>query len=209
MTDEQQSTPTLRSAAQRKGWQYAIEHPEEATHPKIAAAAGVAESTVAKWLKRWRAEIGDHLFRGELAAERADRTEAARAEAEIGWAELRATEARNAGVTAGRIRNRMLELLPSVATVRVDRGDDGTAAPVVVHGPSAMEIERLSRAYERLLIGAELIDGHPSRHTMRSVPSDQWTPPQLGAGAGMTADEKRAKVLDIRERILERRAAGG
>lgn len=198
--------PTLNTPQQRAGWDYAAANPEQATRKQIADAAGVSTGTVGRWLKAWRAELGDDLFRGEIAEKRTEQTAAARAASDQMWDDLRLTEARNAGVTAGRIRNRILELLPSVATVRVDRGDDGDLTPVVVQGPKAAEIDALSRAYERLLVGAELLIGRPTRHTQRSVPSDQWTAPQLPAGM-MSDDEKRAKVIDLRDRA-RRKAAG-
>jgi transposase-like protein len=199
--------PTLRTEQQRAGWAHASENPDQATVTGIAAAAGVSTGTAAKWLRQWREQLGDDLFRSEAATARAEQTLAAREAVELMWDDLHLTEARNAGVTAGRIRTKMLELLPSVATVRVDRGADGQSEPVLVPGPPAREIEQLSRAYVRLLEAAELMSGRPTRHTRRSVPSDQWQP-AVPADA-MSDEEKRAKVLDIRERLLERRAAGG
>lgn len=206
VTDEQQRTPTLRSDKQRKGWEFASNNPTEATSAKIAAAAGVSTGTATRWIASWRDELGDTLFRGEIAARRAEQTAAARAASQIRWAELREQEAAAAGASASQIRARMLQLLPSVATVRVDRGPDGELPPVVVNGPGAAEIERLAKAYAMLLNSAELLTGHPTRHTMRSVPADQWTPPALPAGV-MSDDEKRATVINIRDRALIRKSS--
>lgn len=198
--------PTLNSDAQRAGWQFAAANPEQATRKQIADAAGVSTGTVGRWLQAWREELGDDLFRTEIAEQRAEQTAAARAASERMWDDLRLTEARNAGVTAGLVRQRLIEMLPSIETTRVDRGADGQQSAVVVKGPSATAVDQLARAYERLLAGAELLIGRPTKHTQRSVPSDQWSPPALPAGV-MSDDEKRAKVIDLRDRA--RRKASG
>ncbi len=196
--------PTLRTDAQRKGWEFAAEHPGKATHPAIAAAAGVSRGTVAKWLKAWREELGDDLFKDEVAIERAQQTEAARVEAERTWMELRTGEARNCGVTASQVRGRLLQILPTVATTHVDRGPDGTADPILVRGPDAREVKALADAVSSLLESAELLVGNPTRHTRRSVPSDQWTP--AGQPPGVPDDAKRATILDITSKLRERRS---
>lgn len=204
MPAEDLPEPTLRSPAQRAGWAFAVEHPDQATHPAIAEAAGVAESTVAKWLKAWRAELGEDLFRGEVADARAEQTMAARQVAEQTWLDLRTAEARNCGVTASQIRGRLLQLLPVVATTRVDRGEDGKGQPILVHGPKASEVKALADAVATLLESAELLVGNPTRHTRRSVPSDQWQPPGIPPGEKRTDDEKRATILDLTSKLRER-----
>lgn len=198
--------PTLRSDAQRKGWEFASANPDQATHPAIAAAAGVSEGTVQKWLRSWRAEVGDELFRGELHDARAERTMAARQESEATWLELRSNEARNLGVTASQVRGRLLAILPTVATTRIDRGPDGLQQPIAVTGPSAREVKDLATAVSTLLESAELLVGHPTRHTRRSVPSDQWQPPGLPPGDDLSSDEKRAKVLSLTDKLRDRAA---
>lgn len=199
--------PTLNSPEQEAGWAFAEANPEQATRQQIADAAGVSTGTVGRWLKAWRDELGDDLFRGEVAERRAEQTAAAREASEIKWAELRIAEARNAGVTASRIRARILELLPTVGTVWVDRGASGNARPVPMSGPAGAQIKALADATARLLEIAELLDGRPTRHTQRSVPSDQWQPPGVLADV-MSDDEKRAKVIDMRQRLLDREASG-
>lgn len=198
-------TPTLNSPAQRKGWEFASADPAGASLKAIADHAGVSTGTASGWLRKWRAELGDDLFRTERAAAAAEQTAVARETAEATWLELREREARNLGVTASQIRARALELLPTVATVRVDRGSDGQSAPVVVHGPDARQVKALADATARLLETAELISGNPTRHTRRSVPSDQWQ----GAGAGpeLTDEQRRAGVIDLAERIRQTKRA--
>lgn len=194
--------PTLRSDQQRKGWEYAAANPDQATHPAIAKAAGVSEGTVAKWLRAWRQELGDHLFRGSTAVARAERTVAAREEAERTWLELRTNEARNLGVTASQVRGRLLQILPTVATTHVDRGHDGSADPILVRGPDAREVKALADAVSTLLESAELLVGNPTRHTRRSVPSDQWTP--QGQPPGIPDSQKRATILDLTDKLRQR-----
>lgn len=196
--------PTLRTPAQEAGWAAAAADPGKATLSRIAAAAGVSTGTAAKWLRLWRVELGDELFRTERAVAAAEDNAVARQAAEAAWADLRAREARNLGVTASQIRQRLLELLPVVASTRVDRGPDGAAAPVVVYGPDARQVKALADAIGKLLEVAELLDNRPTRHSRRSVPSDQWTP---ALGAGPTPAEKLATVLDLAAAIRQRSAS--
>lgn len=168
-----------------------------------------APGTVAKRVRRWRAEFGDQLFREPRQVVAAQNTEVARAAAEQAWALLREEEALNLGITASQVRNRILTLLGTVGTSWVDRGVDGDKAGVVMHGPSARSITDLATAVEKLIGAAELLDGRPTRHTRRSVQDDQWAPPRApGAGEGLSRADAEAKVIDLRDRIRERRAAG-
>ena len=204
--------PTIKSDAQRKAWRWAKANPAEVTLTALAEAGGVKSTgTAAKWLAGWREELGDDLFRTKPAEARAAQTEQARQASAAAWAELREREIVNLGVTASRIRGRILELIPTVGGVWVDRGVDGTAAPVPMRGPGGREVKAMADAVAKLLETAELLDGRPTRHTRRSVPQDQWLPPagHLDTAEGMTEPEKRAKVLDIRSRLLERHTADG
>lgn len=194
--------PTLNSKAQRAGWEWAKAHPDDATLSNIAKAGGVTNGTAMKWLTRWREELGEDLFRGEVAQARAERTAAARQEAEAAYQELVATLGSNLAVGADQVLHRLLEILPSVATIRVDRGPDGSRAPVVVHGPAGREVKALADALSKMVEAAQLVGGRPTRHTRRSVPGDQWVAP-TGVGA-INRSEREAKVLDIRQRLLER-----
>lgn len=171
---------------------------------EAAAAAGRATGTISKWVAGWRATHGADLFRRPRQLVAAEQTALARQQVEQTWADLRVREARNAGVTASQIRARLLELLPTVATVRVDRGPGGASEPVLVHGPDARQIKALADAAARLLEVAELLDNRPTRHSRRSVPSDQW----VGApGTGPTPAEKLATVLDLAAAIRNRAAS--
>lgn len=196
--------PTLRTDAQRKGWAYAAANPDKATHPAISAAAGVSAGTVAKWLRSWRQELGDDLFRGPVAVERAKQTEAAREESDRTWLELSTNEARRCGAAASDVRDRLLEILPAVATTHVDRGTDGLQQPILVRGPDAREIKALADAVSTLIESAQLLVGSPTRHTRRSVPSDQWTPAGLPPGGDLPQAEKRAKILDLTSKLRDR-----
>lgn len=200
--------PTFKSAAQEKAWAWAIKHPEQVTNQALADAGGVSSAgTAAGWLRAWRAELGDDLFRGEAADARAERTEAARAELEARKAEVRSTTVHNIGVSINSINQRIIDLVPSVASVRIDRGTDGQLDPVVVHGPDARQVKDLAWALGSLVRSLELMEGRPTNHTRRSVPGDQFVAPALGQGqADLTRDQKVATVLDIRERLLQRQS---
>lgn len=174
------------------------------SYADAAKAAGRAVGTVSKWVGEWRRKYGADLFREPRQIVAAEQTAVARQAAEQTWADLRAREARNAGVTASQIRGRLLELLPTVATVRVDRGPDGAAQPVVVYGPDARQVKALADAIGKLLETAELLDNRPTRHSRRSVPADQWAP---ALGAGPTPAEKLATVLDLAAAIRQRSAS--
>ena len=202
MEDQNTPEPTLRSPQQRKGWEFASQNPHQATHPAIAAAAGVSAGTVAKWLRSWREELGDDLFRGPVAMERAARTAAAREEAHRTWTELRTAEAQRNGLAAATVRDHLLDILPSVSATHVDRGPDGTAEPILVRGPDAREVKALADAVATLFESAELLVGNPTRHTRRSVPSDQWTP--AGQPPNVPEGQKRATILDLTDKLRQR-----
>lgn len=117
--------------------------------------------TVAKWKKQWEATYGEDTFDSVRRDVAAAKTEMARQGAETAWWDLRKTEAVNAGVTASQIRARLMELLPSVATRRVDRGPDGAADPIVVEGPNARQVRDLAMAYVELIKVAEVLEAEP------------------------------------------------
>lgn len=175
------------------------------SYKAAAEAADRTVGTVSKWVRTWRNQHGTDLFRNERQVVAASQTAAAREAAEQTWLDLRTREARNLGVTASQIRARALELLPTVGTTRIDRGPDGQQTPVVVHGPDARQIKALADATARLLEVAELIEGNPTRHTMRSVPSDQY-----GMGGHpepeISPEDRKARVIDLAARLRERRS---
>lgn len=172
------------------------------TYAEAAEAAGVVKGTVSKWLGQWRKQFGADLFVDEAQTARAEKTAVARAGAEQHWSELRQREARNLGVTASAVRSRLLELLPRVGTQRVDRSGPTS---VVVNGPGAREIKYLADSVSKLLETAELLDDRPTRHSRRSLDPEQWVAP-LPPAPELTDDEKRAKVVDLAQRLRERKA---
>lgn len=181
----------------------------EAAAKAIGRPKPYSTGTVQKWVAGWRLELGGGLFRSERQVEAAQQTVVARQAAEQAWADLRTAEARNLGVTASQIRARLLALLPSVATQMVDRGTDGSSSPIVLHGPDARQVKALADAAARLVETAELLDGRPTRHSRRSVPSDQYDPrPLPGAGGPMPREQAEATVTSLTERLREKRAAG-
>lgn len=196
----------LRTPAQRKVWKALA---AGAAQPAAAKAGKVSPGTVAKLLRRWRATAGEDLFRNERSMVRAEQTAAAREASDVAYSSLRATLALNVGASADVVRSQLVAIVPQVASVRVDRGD-GTQPPVVVHGPPAREARDLALALKALVESAELLDGRPTRHTMRSVPSDQFDPrPLPGAGGPMPREKAEATVTSLTERLREKRAADG
>lgn len=193
--------PHLTTDKQRAGWDFASANPEEATLSGIARAAGVSTGTASKWLRQWRDELGEDLFRTERSQADAERTLQARQAAESGWAELRAAEARNVGVTASQVRARLLAILDTVGTSWVDRGPDGKAEPVVVNGPDARQVKALADATATLLASAERLGGHA--HPDKTVPR-----PATNVGAQVNVDlsslarkTKDSNVIELRDRL--------
>lgn len=194
----------VNSAAQQIGWDVAT---GGGSVVDMATAAAVSTGTASKWLRVWRSKLGDDLFRDERQRQRAEQTEAAREQAEQTWSDLRQREARNAGVTASAVRARLLEILPTVATSRVDRGPNGTSAPIVVAGPDARQIKALADTVAALLGSAELLDDRPTRHS-RST-SAEAGPAGLGSGIvpsglldGLEAGDGDGEVLEAAEQVI-------
>ena len=195
-----------RSAKERAAFDWAWSNPDAVTLQALADAGGVKSTgTAQKWLDRWRAQLGDDLFRTEAAEARSAQTAAAREAAHARVVERRTQVAGNLLVTADAVRARVLEVLPDTSTQWVDRGPDGTAQPVVVYGPKASEIKALADTVAKLVDSVQLLTDLPTRHTRRSVEPEQWQPPGLPAGEAKGDDEKRSQIIDLRARILERR----
>lgn len=179
---------------------------EGATYAEAAEAAGVAKGTISKWIRAWRTEYGDSLFRDEAAAARAEKTEAAREGAERTWTHMRTVERVNAGITSTRIRAQLLAMLETAGTRRVDRGPKGKDRPIVVAGPSGADIKNMTDAYAKAIEVAELLDDRPTRHLRRSLDPEQYVPPALGPGPELSDEERRAKVVDLAARLRARKA---
>lgn len=213
--------PTFRSKLQRQAWAMFTSE-DEPSMSEVARRLKCSTGSVGRWLKNWREELDDpDLFRGPKSIERARRTEAARAQMEFRWTELRADEAARAGLTASRIRSRLLELLPNVASRYVDRGPSGNGPPTIVEGPSAREIKWLVEAMVKLYQTAELLDDRPTRFSR--IESDVRAAAVVGAapGSGILSalegkivdgeivDADDDVILEVAESVVAAIEAGG
>ena len=120
---------------------------EGGSQKEASQACGRSKNTVGAWLKKWRGVYGPQLFLatgrtrgGHNPAKQLRKGLEIDAAEPAMWDTLRTKEARNLGITASQVRNRLLELLPEVGSERVDRGPDGKSAPVVVKGPDSKTI---------------------------------------------------------------------
>lgn len=177
------------------------------SYKDAAKAAGVSAGTISKLVARWRKQHGAHLFRSERQQAAAAQTSLAREAAEQFWSELRRDEARRLGITASQIRSRVLLLLDQVGTARVDRGPDGTSAPVVVRGVDAREVKALTDALTKMIEAAELLEDRPTRHHRRSVPSDQWVNPATTADTASNPDDDLQRAVMSDPELAEQYAA--
>lgn len=194
-------TPTLRTKKQRIGHKTAV---AGGSVKDMAKAAKVSTGTAQGWLSNWRKELGDDYLRDERQIERAARTEAAREASQRMWTEFRTTVGANLGAAANQGLQHWTSILPTVGTVRVDRGKDGKQPPIVVAGPKGADAKALAEAITKFVETAELVDGNPTRHTRRSVPSDQYDPRGLPEPED-DEDQVRGRVINLLDVLRERK----
>lgn len=163
-----------------------------------ADAAGVDASQVNRWAKQWREQGWNQPAGPPITGERGQEAAAQR------WQQHRTKIGLTAGMLAGRILNRVAELLPDAARTEIVREQavDAQGKPVglprhrVLVKVPAVEVYRLVEAADRLFVMADRSAG-----LLNSL--DVTVSGSIETDA-VAVDERRARVVSLLERVHER-----